>query len=163
MNHTAFIKKLEENYHLHRQKPQEKERCYGSTKCVQYGSYESTFYRHFEEEIVVTSNGDIISTTITEEEVLENLFSGKEIDVIDTKHLGCSIVGQSIIFSIPGYIGIDENNTPKEVLEKEFMLTFAKVSLFDNLNVNRWEFEDRSCDIFLEITVSPDLKKVSKA
>src|SRR5438093_1398975 len=126
-----LIDEFKENYELYNKRNRENGKIHGLTHCIQYGTYEGNFIvniehiKHFDNETLEFDNIEI-----TEEEILKYLLD-YNIYVFDYKELMFEIVGQTIIFSIN-----HQNNK-----------IFCKLSLFDNLNPNRSEIEDTSCDI----------------
>lgn len=157
-----FIQELHENYNKYSKLKNERSNGnYHSTPCVQYGHYPGKLLIQFKEEMHVTNNGDMVETILTEGQVLKLLFENN-IEVISCKYLGCDVVGQMILFSIPGHLDIDPCNTELTILQKQYDRTFCRVTLCDNLNVNRWELDDVSCDIFLTIICSPIFEDINK-
>lgn len=149
-----FINELKHNYEEY---SHEREIGYGefhgTTPCVQYGHYDGEFLIHVKDDTDYYADFDLSSDMdfpepigLNEENILDfldPLFNYKVEYIFDYKDLRFDVVGQTITYLLI------HNGTKKQL--------FCKVSLFDNLSVNRWDIDNMSCDIFLSITYSDKL------
>jgi len=149
-----FITEFKENYDFYNKRNKKRGEMYGTTPCVQYTTYEGDFLIKIKDvtDYYKNINGSKVDwdefdksqiniSILTEEVILSKLFNRDIDSVFNYTDLRFDLVGQTITFSL-----INDN---KKI--------YCKASIFDNLNVNRWDFDNKSCNVYLQLTCSLQL------